>query len=82
MALSVKALVKNGRLVLDEPTDRPEGEVVELIALADVIADDRDDLDDAERAELHEPLRESVEQMESGQLNDAREALARLRASR
>ena len=27
----LKARVKNGRLVLDEPTDLPEGDVVELV---------------------------------------------------
>ena len=31
--LPLKAHVKNGRLVLDEPTDRPEGEEIELIPL-------------------------------------------------
>jgi hypothetical protein len=29
--LPLKAHVKNGRLVLDEPTDLPEGDVVELV---------------------------------------------------
>ena len=30
--------MKNGRLVLDEPTDRPEGEVIELVPLCRVRA--------------------------------------------
>ncbi len=29
--LPLKAHVKNGRLVLDEPTDLPEGDVIELV---------------------------------------------------
>jgi len=31
-----KAHVRGGRLVLDEPTDLPEGEVVELVPVDDV----------------------------------------------
>jgi hypothetical protein len=41
---TLRARVHNGRLVLDEPTDLPEGEVVYLQP------DDADELDDAERA--------------------------------
>ena len=32
----LKAHVKNGRLVLDEPTDLPEGKEIELVPLDDV----------------------------------------------
>jgi len=71
------AQVKNGRLTLDEPTDLPEGTVVPL-----EIADDWDDLDDEERAALHESLRESIEQMKAGQTIDIEQALAELRAHR
>jgi hypothetical protein len=59
------ARVKNGRLTLDEPTDLPEGSVVPL-----EIADDWDDLDDEECAELHESLRESIEEMKAGKTID------------
>jgi hypothetical protein len=72
----LKAHVKNGRLVLDEPTDLPEGEVVELVPVDD------DDLDDDERAALHESLAVSLDQMRKGQLLDGDEVLARLRARR
>jgi len=75
----LKAQVRNGRLVLDEPTDLPEGEVVELWP-ADRIDDD--DFDDEERAALHESLKESIEQMKSGQTIDVKAALAELRAHR
>ena len=34
----LKAHVRNGRLVLDEPTDRPEGDVIELVPLDEVLA--------------------------------------------
>ena len=36
--LPLKAHVKNGRLVLDEPTDLPEGDVIELVPLGEVLA--------------------------------------------
>lgn len=72
----LKAHVSNGRLVLDEPTDLPEGEVVYLQPV------DVDDMSDEERNALHDSIRESLEQMNNGQLIDADEALARLRAHR
>jgi hypothetical protein len=72
----LKAHVHNGRLVLDEPTDLPEGEVIYLQPV------DGDEMDDEERAALHESIQESIEQMNKGQLIDADEALARLRAHR
>jgi hypothetical protein len=33
----LKAQVRNGRLVLDTPTSRPEGEIVELVELQDIL---------------------------------------------
>ena len=72
----LKAHVHNGRLVLDEPTDLPEGEVVYLQPV------DTDELDEDERRRLHDALRESIEQMKSGQTIDAAEALVELRAHR
>ncbi|HEY5377171.1 MAG TPA: hypothetical protein VIK01_26005 [Polyangiaceae bacterium] len=46
---ALKAHVHNGRLVLDEPPDLPEGEVVELIPVDEVLATGGDYLDDEER---------------------------------
>jgi hypothetical protein len=40
----LRALVKNGHLVLDEPTSLPEGTVLDL-----VVDDEGDNLDDEER---------------------------------
>ena len=79
---ALKARVKNGRLVLDEPTNLPEGEVLDLIPADEVLAHGGDYLDDEERERLHESIRESIEQMKAGQLIDADEALAGLRAHR
>jgi hypothetical protein len=69
------ALVKNGHLTLNEPTDLPEGTVVPL-----EIADDWDDLDDAERAELHEAIREGFEDAKAGRTIDAEQWAAELRS--
>ena len=72
---ALKAQVKNGRLVLDEPTDLPEGAEVTL-----AITDDEEDLTDADRAELRAELQTSVAEMRAGKGIDADVVLAELRA--
>jgi hypothetical protein len=74
--------VKNGRLVVDEPTALPEGTEIELVPVDDVLAAGGDDLDDDEREQLHESLREGIRQMRAGETIDAAEAMAELRAHR
>jgi hypothetical protein len=78
----LKAHVHNGRLVLDEPTDLPEGEVIELVPLDEVLARGGDFLDDEERAALNRELEASIAEADSGQLIDADDVLAELRAAR
>ena len=78
----LKAQVRNGRLVLDEPTDLPEGEIVELVPLNDILSMEGDDLDDEERAELNRDLEASFVEEEAGQLIDAADAIADLRNTR
>jgi hypothetical protein len=78
----LKAHVHNGRLVLDEPTDLPEGEVIELVPLDEVLANGGDYLDDEERAALHSELEASLAEAKAGQLIDGDEVLAELRAMR
>ncbi len=78
----LKAHVHNGRLVLDEPTDLPEGEVVALVPVDEVLASGGDYLDDEERAELHRSIEEGIEDFERGDVEDAFEFLARLKARR
>ena len=70
----IRARVKNGRLVVDEPTDLPEGTVLDL-----VVDDGGDDLDPEERAALHEALRVSWEQAKKGQTLPASDVLRDLR---
>lgn len=59
---------------MDEPTELPEGTVLELAAY-----DPGDDLDAAERAELHESLEKSWAEARAGKLIPADEVLAKLR---
>jgi hypothetical protein len=69
-----RARVRNGRLVLDEPTDLPEGTEVELVPV--------DDMDDDERAELDRSLEEGIEQARAGNTIDGPAFFASLRAGR
>ena len=82
MMQALKAQVKNGRLVLDEPTDLPEGEVVELVPVDDILASGGDYLDNEERERLHRSIEQGIEDFEKGDTEDAFEFLARLKAKR
>jgi hypothetical protein len=73
--MTLKARVKAGRLVMDEPTDLPEGTEVELLPL-----DPGDWLDDASRAALHKALLDSEEDITAGRLIDADVVLRELRS--
>ncbi|MEY2460081.1 MAG: hypothetical protein QOG30_1911 [Acidimicrobiaceae bacterium] len=76
----LKAHVHNGRLVLDEPTDLPEGEVVYLQPV-DKVAGDIDEFDDEERLALNRALDEGIAAARTGDHVDAedfvRDLLAR-----
>lgn len=77
---AMKARVENGRLKLDEPTDLPEGKVVDVVLLDEVLLTGGDELDDEERAALHESIREGIADMEAGRTVHARTAIAELRS--
>jgi hypothetical protein len=77
---ALKAHVRSGRLVLDEPTDLPEGAEVELVAVDDLLASGGDYLDEEERAALHRAIDEGIDDFERGDVEDAFEFLARLKA--
>ena len=72
--MTLKARVKAGRLVVDEPTDLPEGTEVELLPL-----DPGDWLDEESRAALHKALRDSEDDVKAGRLVDADTVLRELR---
>ena len=72
---ALKAVVKNGRLVLDEPTKLPEGTEVELLAIDD-------GLDPEDRARLLQSIEDGYADIERGDHVDGFEFIARLRAKR
>ena len=73
--MTIKARVREGRLILDEPTDLPEGTEIEMLPL-----DPGDWLDETDRAALHEALRQSDADIAAGRLVDAEEILRELRS--
>jgi hypothetical protein len=75
MSNALRARVKGGRLVLDEPTSLPEGTEVELIP-----ADEIDELHPEERARLHGFLADSIRKHAPGAGIPADEVLVRVRA--
>jgi hypothetical protein len=77
---ALKARVENGRIKLDEPTDLPEGQIIELIPLDEVIATDGDELDEGERAAPHRSIDESIEDEAAGNVEDLSKIIAELRA--
>jgi len=76
----LKARVINGRIVLDEPTDRPDGEVVELVPLDAVLAAGGDYLDADERKRLHAAIDRGLDDVKAGRTVSADLVLEELRA--
>jgi hypothetical protein len=74
-----EAHVKNGRLVLDEPTDLPEGTVVPLFDDPYAYLDDSDDMDEEERERLQASIERGLAQMRAGLGRPAEEVIAELR---
>jgi hypothetical protein len=77
---ALKAHVRGGRIVLDEPTDLPEGEDVELVPLDEVLASGGDYLDEEERRRLHESIDRGLADVRAGRTVDAEQVIAKLRA--
>ena len=71
---ALKAHVRDGRVVLDEPSELPEGTEVELTVVED------DDFEPEERARLLKELDAAQDEFERGEGIDAFEFLAQLRA--
>lgn len=72
--MTIKATVRAGRLVVNEPTTLPEGTEIELLPL-----DPGDWLDDADRAALHAALAQSEADVAAGRVVDAVDVLKGLR---
>jgi hypothetical protein len=73
---AIKARVINGRLIVDEPSEFPEGTELDL-----TVAADTDELSDEERAALHKALRASWRSAQAGELKPARDLLDKLGSS-
>lgn len=71
----IRARVRNGRLIVDEPTDLPEGMVLDL-----VIDDEGDELSEEERRVLHAAIQRGWRSVEQGKAIPAEEVLRELRA--
>ncbi len=67
----LKAHVHNGRLVLDAPTDLPEGEVVYLEPVETAAQVEDDGFDDEERRALYAALDEGIIAARNGDHVDA-----------
>ena len=72
--LGIRAKVKDGRLLLDEPTSLPEGTVLEL-----VVDDEGDDLTDEERQALSEAIRRAWVSAATGRVKPAKTIVDELR---
>ncbi|TMQ21937.1 MAG: hypothetical protein E6J90_13275 [Deltaproteobacteria bacterium] len=71
----VKAVVKNGRLMVDEPTELPDGTEIELLPVDD-------DLDPQQRARLLQAIDEGIEDFERGDHMDGFDFIAQMRSRR
>jgi len=78
----LRAHARDGRLVLAEPTDLPDGTGVELVSIDDVVATGGYLMDDETRAVFAQELEASFADEDAGQLIDAADALADLKAHR
>lgn len=77
---ALKAQMKNGRLVLDEPTDLPEGEVVYLQRVDGIVSAADGNMSSGERAALHQELEESLAEADAGETEDFRKVISELRS--
>ena len=73
--LALKARVHNGRITMDEPTDLPDGTILDVVTM-----DPRDELDDQERAELHAAIEDGLSDLRAGRGIDGDVLLAELQA--
>jgi len=75
--MALRARVHKGRLILDEPTNLPEGTVVDL-----AMDDEGDDLTPAERKRLEAQLRNACADAKRGRVRTASTILKELRPDR
>jgi hypothetical protein len=73
MMSTIRARVRNGRLIVDEPTSLPEGTEFNL-----VVDDAGDNLDEAERAALNTAISRAWTSVQAGEGRAADDVLADL----
>jgi hypothetical protein len=71
----IRAKVKEGRLLVDEPTSLPEGTVLEL-----VLDDEGDDLTENEREALNAALANAWQSAKTGNVRPARAIIGEIRS--
>ena len=74
MTLTLRGHIENGRIVVDEGVDLPDGTEVTL-----TLVDDVDELDEEDRARLHAALEQAQDEMDRGEGIPASEVIAKLR---
>jgi hypothetical protein len=74
MTLTLRGHIENGRGVVDERVDLPDGTEVKL-----ALVDDADDLDEEDRARLHAALDQAQDEIDRGEGIPASEVIAELR---
>ena len=74
MTLALRGHIENGKIVVDEGVDLPDGTQVKL-----ALVDDADELDDEDRARLHAALDASQAEIDRGEGVPASEVIAELR---
>jgi hypothetical protein len=73
MMSTIRARVRNGRLIVDEPTSLPEGTELDL-----VVDDAGDGLDESERAALDAAITRARSSVQAGEGRPAADILADL----
>ncbi|TMQ06139.1 MAG: hypothetical protein E6J90_47185 [Deltaproteobacteria bacterium] len=74
-----KAQVRNGRVLLDEPLDLPDRNVMQLQLVDSIVRVDGGDLDEEGRAQLHAELETSMDEADAGDTEDFARVLSELR---
>jgi hypothetical protein len=75
-----RAYVRSARLVIDEPTELPEGTTIELVSVDDVLANGGDVMDSRDRVALEQDLEASLTEAKAGQVQNLDEVLTDLRS--
>ena len=79
MGHALKARVENGRFIIDEETDLPDGTVVSLVVANDNLQG-LDDMDPEERAALLRSIDEGIADAKAGRVHDFDDVISELRS--